>query len=270
MATTIAPPGLVQKAPRLPLPFGLNSVIGWRPDSERWQNGVRFEPGTCEPVHGVSNQYCDPEDRVGFPKELDSNLSDLAEANVFGVLGWFNCTPVGYSVADANDLAMEHLISREETRVEQAFWTGDLANVPNLSGANGFTAPTNIGSYALEDGWEAIADLEQWIGENYGSLGVIHMSRQVATLLFKTGDLKSSGGRLYTPLGTPVVAGSGYESDRIVATPALFGYRSEAFNSSATPGDLLDRNTNDLYAIAERLYLLGFDPCGLAEVTITA
>jgi hypothetical protein len=55
----------------------------------------------------------------------------------------------------------------------------------------------------------------------------------------------------------------------IVGSPALFGYRSEVFNSSARPGDLLDRAQNNLYAVAERTYVIGFDPCPVVKATYT-
>ena len=48
----------------------------------------------------------------------------------------------------------------------------------------------------------------------------------------------------------------------------MFGYRSEVFTPSATGGDLFDPRRNDLYAVAERTYLLGFDTCGVAAATI--
>jgi hypothetical protein len=81
-------------------------------------------------------------------------------------------------------------------------------------------------------------------------------------------------------LGTPVAAGAGYPGSGpageaaaagtqwMFVTPAMFGYRSEVFPSSAVRGDLLDRSKNDLYAVAERNYVLGFDPCGVGAVLV--
>src|SRR3546814_5926530 len=71
-------------------------------------------------------------------------------------------------------------------------------------------------------------------------------------------------------LGTPVVAGAGYPCTHpdsvtagswIVATPALMLYRSEIFTATNRPGDLLDRGQNNLFGIAERRYLVGWDEC---------
>lgn len=202
---------------------------------------------------------------IGLPKDLDGGALADGEASPFTVYGHHTCSPVGGNFARAQDLANQHLQVREEGRVEQALWTGDLGNVPNLSGANGYAAPVNLGTLAL---WRAVSLLEQEIAKRYGSLGVIHMSRENASRLMKEGDLVRQGGRLFTAMGTPIAAGTGYASDRIVGTPALFGYRGDVFTSSNRPGDLLDRATNDLYAIAERTYLVGFDECAVLEVTV--
>ena len=72
--------------------------------------------------------------------------------------------------------------------------------------------------------------------------------------------------RLTLRLGTLVVAGAGYGSDRIVMS---LGYRSELFTSTATPGHLMDRDRNDLYAVAARRYLVGWDDCPIRAATLT-
>lgn len=270
MAPTLAPAALVVGAPRIPLPFGLFSVFTPRGGSaDRWEaGGVFWETLSCDPVAGISMLDCDPAEMVGLPKELGRLDRDNGEANNFTVYGHHNCGPIGNTFEWAQSQANLHLELREEARVEQALWTGDLQNTPNFSGANGYAAPASVGSFPnTADGLKrAIAALEQHIAETYGSQGVIHMSRTNASLL----EPEVKGGRLSTPLGTPIVAGTGYGDDRLVVTPQLFGYRSEIFNASGRPGDLLDRATNDMYAIAERTYLVGFDPCGLGAATLTS
>jgi hypothetical protein len=41
------------------------------------------------------------------------------------------------------------------------------------------------------------------------------------------------------------------------------------FTSSQPGSPLLDVKNNDLYAIAERTYLIGFDPTGVGSVTLS-
>jgi hypothetical protein len=279
----IAPAALVGAIPRVALPFGLFSVFTFRGGAERWQSGVRWEAGTCDEAGGIGDPDCaDPPVAVGLPKALDSNLAAWGEASPFTVYGHYTCTPLGSaSFAAAQDGANAHLAAREEGRVEKALWTGDLGNYPNLAGA-GADAPdptTLAGGVAMELG-SGLALLEDFIGAAYGGLGVLHLTRGTALQAFGRGLLKATGGRLSTGIGTPVVAGGGYPGTGPGATPpgnvagtawgyvspALIGYRSEVFTSSNAAGDLLDRATNDLYAIAERNYLLGFDPCGVGAV----
>ncbi len=267
---TIAPPSLVVGAPRIPLPFGLFSVLAPREgSSDRWENGVKWETLTCEPLGRIGAPDCDPEDTVGMPKNLLPMDAENGEASPITVYGHHTCSPIGNTWERAQELAQLHLTSREEAAVEQALWYGDLENTPNFAGANGYPALAVTDDFVVADAWLAVARLEQVIAEEYGSQGVMHMSREIAFRLVKSGAVKVNGTRLQTALGTPVVAGTGYGSEKIVVTPALFGYRSAIETSTDRPYDLLDRARNDLYAIAERTYLLGFDPCGATAAPLT-
>lgn len=269
--STIAPPALVVGAPRIPLGFGLFSVLAPRENStDRWENGVTWETLTCAPLGGIGAPDCDPEDTIGIPKSLDPLQAEHGEASPFTVYGHHTCSPIGNTLERATERARMHLLMREEARVERALWTGDLGNVPNFAGANGYPAiPATGGAFPARQAWQAVARVEQLFAEAYGSQGIIHMSREIATRLFDEGGLEKSGARIVTPLGTPVVAGSGYDSSKIVATGAMFGYRSEVFAPTDRPYDLLDRANNNLYAIAERSYAIGFDPCGALSATLT-
>lgn len=266
----IAPPAPVAAPARTALPYGLGSHLGWR-TGDRFQTGVVWTSPTCDPAGGRGGPDCDPEAVVGLPKEFTGERTS-GEATPFIVYGHDQCNVVANSPAEAQEFATNHLIAREEARAEQALWTGDLGNVPNFSGANGYDAPVDVGTY--DDAVAALAAVEQGMGRLYGSLGVIHMSRAMATILAK--HLEKRGGRLYTRgLDTPVIAGAGYghletaTSRRIVGSPALFGYRGDIITASDRPGDLLDRSDNTMYAIAEREYVIGFDPCPLVAANYT-
>lgn len=271
MALSNVPLALVTGAPRVPLPFGLFSVLAPREGSQdRWENGVTWGTLTCADVGGIGNAYCGADgEPIGLPKDFAGLDAEDGEASPFVIYGRYLCSPIGNTFEFAQDRATAHLLAREEAAVEAALWTGDLGNVPNFAGANGFPALGDAGSFDISEAWAAVSELEQWIATEYGSRGLIHMSRRLASLLTDDGQLHVSGARLLTGLDTPVIASGGYGSDKIVVTPPLFGYRSEIFTSSNRPGDLLDRANNDMYAIAERSYLLGFDPCGAASATIT-
>lgn len=271
----VAPAALVVGAPRLPLPYGLFSAITLRPSGDRWENGVQWEGGQCLPAGGLPAPDCEaPIVPLDVDLGDDPSVPAVSTASAFTVYGYFRGNPVGFSPEAAQVRATDHLLAREEARAEQAFWTGDLGNEPTLRGAEELATGT---AQDLEVG---LGLLEQAVVDNYGSLGVIHMTRPAALMGLRKQVIESRNGRLFTALGTPVVAGAGYDGsspdgDDAAAgqawsyvTPAVFGYRSEVFAATSVPGDLLDRSTNTLYAVAERSYLLGYDNCGVSAALL--
>jgi hypothetical protein len=266
------PHATVQGAPRTQLPFGLFSVLDFRPeDSARWQGGgVTWEFFESTNLGLIGQVQAPQSGTFGLPKKLrevseDATPEYLGKNEAFTVYSPYVVTPVGWSLDEAQARASEVLSSFEQEKVEEAFWTGETGLTQSLS-----KDLTELGSFGLDDSGDAIGALEDFLASTYGSQGVIHMSRRQAIRLLDKGVLSASGPRLTTVLGTPVIAGGGYLTGKIRATPALFGYRSEVFTSSNTRGDLLDKGTNDLYSIAERTYLIGFDPTGVGSVTITS
>lgn len=249
-----APAAVVDGPVRQPLPYGLFSVVSLAEVSEdRWENGVVWQALACADPTNVVVGDCDAPE--GFPKVFPDAPWAEGEADAFTVYAPYKCNPIGGgSLQTAQDNAREILRLREEAQVESRIWTSITTGATALAGGS----PK-----------EALAQAEQWIAENYGSLGVIHMSRYVA--VFFKGLIEAKGNQMQTILGTPVVVGAGYpdESPTLVATPAMFGYRSDIFESTSRPGDLLDRSVNTLFGIAERSYLIGIDPCGTATAALT-
>lgn len=257
----VAPPALVVGTERTPLPFGLFSAAAVRPNADRWESGVQWEQTVAPPAMGTSFDCDVPAD----PLDLDAYDCAIGEASVFTVYGYAHGNPVGMNPEVASAKAIDHLTIREEARVEQALWTADLANSPSLRGAGVAVGP---GAQTMPTG---LAALEDAIATQYGSLGVIHLTRYTAMKAIADDLVESRNGRLYTVLGTPVVAGAGYDGSGpaeevpaagtawAYATGPVFVYRSEVFAPSSRPGDTLNRGTNTLLAVAERTYLLGFD-----------
>ena len=267
----ITPPGTVSGYPRAALPFGLFSVLALRPAGDRWEAGVQWESITCESLGALPGPDCHPKSGPGG-QEAPVGTPLVGSADPFTVYGIFAASPTAYTPQDAEQWALQHLYAREEAKVEELLWDGEQGNTPVL--ASDDTTVITAGS----DAAESLGLMEDALATEYGSLGVIHMSRGTATALFASQLLTTRGAGLFTQLGTPVVAGSGYpgtgppdaqDADKtgwIYGSPALFGYRSEPFFTSSVPGDLLTRGTNDLVAVVERTYVLGFDPCGVHAV----
>jgi len=255
------PPVVVEGRPREGLPFGLFSVLQFGESAdERWINGIEWETMSCEPASGFEDPSCDTfGDAGGQIRKFFRGSGATGEARSFGVYGSYKCgAPGGAAFREGEERATAHLLAREEGQAEARVW------------ARLQTEATDVGG-AASDPAAALADLELWLGRNYGSLGVIHMTRDAALLLGET-HLYRSGTHLYTTLGTPVSAGGGYPGTGpldgsgdpqagtwMLASPALFGRRGQVMSRRE-----LDREKNDVYALAERQYVVGFDPCGVA------
>lgn len=275
MAPAAAPPSLVQGPVRSPIPYGLFSHLVVRPpDADRWGTGVVWESLTCSAA-GLIGAWNPDGPTTGLPKNLAGDSSG-GEASVFTVYGHFSCSPVGWTASAAQSRAEQHLLIREEQAVEAALWSGAPGQTPTFPGTASVVLPAKAAPL------KALAALEEALASSYGSLGIIHLTRGAALRLLADSALEHRSGKLFTALGTPVVAGSGYSPVAAgpgsalpevgavwaYATPALLGYRSDVFTSTATPGDLLDRAQNTLYAVAERSYLVGYDECGASAVQI--
>lgn len=268
MATKgLAPAAIVADATFTPRRSGLFSVITFRDDNDRWENGVIQETISAEDLSGISAWQCDPDEITGLPKVIDNSWQATDEALPFTVYGDYKCSPTGNDLASAQEYATARLIRHEERSVENALWLGTLENVPNFEGVHGSIVPEDLGEAPLT---EAFGLAEAHIAQTYGGVGIIHIGIILATRALDAGVIKNKNGQIFTQLDTPVVVGAGYPADgQIVTTAPIIAYRSEIFTSSQREGDLLDRTKNDLYAVAERSYLLTFEEAGFGNVTVT-
>ena len=257
-----AAPQHVEGQPRAGLPFGLFSVLSLRASEDpHWANGIEWEAMTCAPVTALADPDCETPVELHF-----DDTAAIGAAEPFVVYGSAKCgTPGGRPDLDGEERATAHLLAREEAQAEALLWGRALAPVA-----------TDVGPSTALPPEQALAVLEGWLGAVYGSLGVVHGSRTAASLLGSDAGVQSSGSRLLTRLGTPVVAGAGYPGsgpggtpaadgeEWLFASPSLFGYRGSVFTTTT-----LDTRNNDHYALAGRQYAIGFDPCGVAAVRMT-
>lgn len=257
-----APKAAVQPPVRQPLPYGLFSVFQPQSSADRWlAGGINWEALSCEGAVGLPVGTTEQSGEGIFDTSIGREI--LGEAQPFTILGHFEDTLATANEADARAKAEEQLLLHEQRRVEQALWNGDLKNYPNLSGANDpgqYPAPSDLGLFEPLD---ALAELEDYLAFQLGYLGVIHMPRHLASRFASLGMIVAKGGRMVTMLDTPVVVGAGYTGDRIVVTPPIFGFRNDVETWVTA-----DIQQNTRIATASRDYVLGFDPCGLAEVTV--
>jgi hypothetical protein len=109
--------------------------------------------------------------------------------------------------------------------VERELWTGAIALASGhfdsryLASAGATDITPASGSMSPE---RAVAALEWALGQCGTGEGVIHATRDVASLLPRTIMNVEPNARLYTMLGTPIIPGSGYTGDGPAAgVPAI-------------------------------------------------
>jgi hypothetical protein len=215
---------------------------------------------SCNPASGILDPDCN-----NNPQKFFASMNLPGAAKPFVVYGSAKCgLPGARADLDGEERATAMLLAREEAQAEAVTWSilDDTAVDINPAGA---LSPAS-----------ALAALEGWLGSTYGSLGAIHAPRRAASLFSTNGAISPSGSHLLTKLGTPVSAGGGYPgtgplgaapaagTQWVFAAPALFGYRGTVFATSA-----VDTGNNNFYALAERQYVIGFDPCGVGAVRVT-
>lgn len=247
---------IVASPDRSPIVGGLFSVLTFRGDGERWQTGVTFPGQTCGLLPVTEGPGCPPEGYdPDFQFDRVMEWGEIPEA--FTVSGQFSCSPVGVTLQEAESNALEDLQRHEEATAEKVLWDTQLSTAEPLEAPSG-PVSVDVG----------LGVLEHHIAREYGSQGVIHAPRWLIPSL----DVELRGQRLVTRrLGTPVVAGGGYgdvgESDLLVATPALLGFRSAA-EIVGDPTETFDRGINLVQVLAQRTYLIGLDTCPPASVQL--
>lgn len=190
----------VDAPPIKPATGGLLAVANVIPnDGRAGYQGVQYVPrlvALARPVPGP-----------GTPKEFDRQ--SVIEGLPFSV----------YRGIEANLFERADV----ESLVESAFTPGESAAVeaaiqPLLNDAAVDVTPTpGTGVNPVE----GVAFLEQWIGERYGGLPLLHMNRYGTTYTVSKGLLRPAGTDLVTFQGTPVANGAGYGSagpDAVTAT----------------------------------------------------
>ena len=238
---------------RAPSAFGLFSALTFR-DAGRWINGVTWPGSSCGPA-SVYEVGCTDD-----PTEVDRPDRPLewGAADAVSVEGTYTCTPVGITLAEIEDRATEDLQRHEEAAVEAHLW-GLFTADQGVEAVTGLDAsPKGV-----------LGALERHAALSYGSKGVLHLPRHLAP--FFESLLEVRGGVLQTFLGTPVAAGAGYgegDGTTVYISPAVLAYRGEAQMLGA-PEQLFDRSINQLTAVAQRDYLIGYDTCPIASATVT-
>jgi len=212
----------IYEAPELrPTPCGILSVARVmthtsRQYDERWVRGFAYEFDSYSTIRLLSinddvisgGELYDAE---GDPNYLDY-IPFLIESDItqsaFGLTG-----------EDRFATALKQLEAATQKALEVELWDGLVAQ--GDSNANSYLTKTGgatiaaVGAYSASD---ALFHLEQALSDSpYGGNGVIHMTRDVASILgsklIYIPATENKAGRVMTRLGTDVVVGSGYSGN---------------------------------------------------------
>lgn len=202
---------------------------------------------------------------VRTPKTVDPYSSGLTDFDPFALYAMRRCSgPVDFN--RAVDRATKAFAAAEERAAEAALWARWTAAAAGVVVINGTAQPRA----------KAVAQAEQWAGENYAGMPVFHARKRLVTHL--TIDLtQKTGLHLETKQGTPIVAGAGYtdagpngtapvaDTEWIFVTGTGRIQRSSIFARAAFVQVPLD---NEHVALVERTYVVDTD-CLLGAIAVT-
>lgn len=247
------PKHLVPAPQVTPHRFGLFSVAqprtGDATDGDaHWRNGIQWVSDNCTYV-GVTDGPCDQ-------GSLDSTPGcTLREFDPFTVYAYNTDDVAGFTLAEHRQRTIDRLTIAEQKEVEFETWLrfGDEIVDSEFGDCLDLT---------MVPGWQALGFAEQVAQGLANGGGVIHMSRAAAIALSL--HLVVEGSTLRTKLGTPVVAGTGYDyfssfgQAVLVVTGPVVMYRSDIDVSEA-----VDKATNTVSMVAQRDYVVGWDCAAL-------
>lgn len=282
---SISPGGFFVKPPKIAaVPrYGLLNVI--EPitvtDPHAFAGGVTWEQDLCTSVESLIDN-CPP--ATGHTKSLERDL-EFCSADPFVIKGSFTCSTVGKNPAEAFEIARRRLLAWESHELERVLWTGQSANGqinPSFAFGNDECdlLPEDLSPTGCQNVVSAIALLEDRLADVVPGGGIIHAPYGLAAYLAQSHLLERVGDVYYTPTGTPIIFGAGYDGTGpggvapdpgctwLYATGPLGIWRSNIF---MIPEDLKEgvrRNINNVEVYAERFYAIGFS-CALFAVRAT-
>lgn len=254
----IAPKQRIQAPVTQRLRGGLFSKFAPIEDSSiRWENGVTWEDVQRTDI-GTIGQYQKPGNVKGLPKVLDNPKGVTIESmEPITLYATFRTTPLDHTAEEAVAIASQRLAQYEEYAVENVLWNGVGGKGQSLTRVQEWA--NRAGAQPPEGAWNAA----EKYAHTPGVAPTFHISRRLGSLLAARQyiNMDPKTGDAYTIMGTPVVFGDGYDDTPpiIASTGPVLIYRGDVFTSTYGAGGF-DKNTDDLTAVAERQYVLAFNP----------
>lgn len=285
--SAIAPPVLIDAPQVERYSGGLYSVAPPQPgpvvdsNDRRWENGVQYQSEFCAQTSTWAIT-CGT-DPARADKTFDQTFNMVEGSPFVSYLG-VQCMLPGRTLEEYEASVRNALDACEQRSVERTFWTGDMGNDPHL--ANGaYDVNTNPdGVHVLAGAAVSVVDgvslLEEWLGDNYCGVGILHTPRTVAPYAAANRQIEGTNPRLTTTLGSRWAFGAGYSvntgpdgveaaagSAWIYATGQINLWRSPIFMQPGALEQAFNRRTNDVEILAERVFVLSRE-CAVAAVRV--
>lgn len=196
-------PLLIVDAPsEQPYRYGLQSVAIPQPTSDpHWQLGVEWESiATYDPQIWPGTCFVAEPGQQTLPGGAPINVADPVS-----IYAGVECDPLGYTEDYIVSRASGILALGWQNAAEQALWGGAGGYAQALTLTAGSPIATGVSMV------KGLALLEQWLGNNYNGVGVIHIPRLGGPYLANA-HVVNQGNQLQSVLGTQYVFGGGYEN----------------------------------------------------------
>lgn len=253
-----------------PTRFGLMSVVQ-RPDATgRWEGGIEWQTEAC----GTTGYWPGPCSATApDPDEKQFTLGRAVfESDPFVVYSGFTCQLLGSE--DAKAIVGRQFALAEAFGIEKAFWEGAV----DQTGLAGYADIDVLPEAATLTA--AVGALERAIGTTYHGTPTIHAPRQVGAYAAERGLLIRDGSVARTPLDSLWAFGRGYDpavgpegestpagAMWLYATGAVTLRQGDIITSPPTLAASVDRTTNMVTVLAERLNQLQWD-CAVVAVPV--
>lgn len=252
----ISPPVVVPAPEPRGLRYGLMTVAAGPnvlPPHAR-AGGITYEPVSCGHAHHYPTE-CHTEERQGGGEKTFDSDETIIERESFIAYATLLCGSAGKTTADLEAKVRRRFANGEQSVVEAGMATILAAGAVPL-------IPPGI---TLAD---TIGELEQWLygtdttapaDAQYGNVGYLHASPRFAALAMSEDLIVPDGLLLRTRMGTIWSFGGGYPDDgTIYISGHVTIWRSDDVVVPPV-AQLLNKGTNQYYALAEREYAVSYD-----------
>jgi len=181
-------------------------------DGERWQTGIAFEPLACGTQGGYHLDDCERSDESESEDFDDKPIVDESRLVTFSPYTAYYgdvCSFALYRSRNYEELAANAYAVAESSLMAAELWAGEVATAAGND--NAYFADGNAdvvgGTWPVING---LARLQQELADTMPGRGMIHATKDVASLWYTAGAIYRQGNLLLDYCDNIVVADAGY------------------------------------------------------------